>query len=157
MKRAAIAIQFSLILALIGVVLLIPACKKDSAPTIQTPPPNQAQPEKVGSPTVIPKDKTPEQYVTEYYEAYKAKKFDKCYEMLPAVSKAKENKENFISVRESMPINSYDVKTVQTSSDTSAVEASYELAGQGKWVVVWQFKNSKEGWIAEGYQARMGQ
>lgn len=154
MKKLILMISL-IILTLLLVV--VSACKKEAAPTIQTPPTNQVQPDDVGPPTVVPKGQTPEQYVTEYYEAYKAKDFEKCYEMLPAINKAKEDKENFVATRESMPINSYEIKTRSSTGDAAVVEAIYELSGQGKWVVVWQFKDSKDGWIAEGYTAGMAQ
>lgn len=135
-------------------IVTVSACKK-STPTIQTPPQDQVNPEDVGPPTIVPEGKTPEQYVTEYYEAYKAKDFEKCYEMLPAINKAKEDKESFTATRKSMPIDSFKIETKSSTDDAAVVEAEYELSGQGTWVIVWQFKNSKEGWIAEGYQAGM--
>lgn len=154
--------RIALKLALVAVALMVAisaGCSKSdnntNAPAIKTPSANQAPPKDVGPPTVIPKDKTPEQYVTEYYNAYKAKDFDKCYEMLPALNKAKEDKAGFKSVRESMPITAFTVKTKSSTKDATVVEASYPVGGQGNWAIVWQFKNSKDGWIAEGYTAGM--
>lgn len=156
-----IAIKLALIAVALIVAVWVAGCSKNdttSAPPVQTPqtPPAQVKPDKVGPATVIPKDKTPEQYVTEYYNAYKAKDFDKCYEMLPAINKAKEDKANFKSVRESMPITDFTVKTKTSTKDEVLVEASYPVSGQ-TWVIAWTFKNSKDGWIAEGYTAGMGQ
>lgn len=150
-----------LLVSLLALLVVIPlACKKQETggDNVQTPTQQpQVDPKKVGPPTVVPKDQTPEQYVTEYYEAYKAKNWDKAYEMLPAVNKAKEDKNGFASVRETMPINDFDVSTKSTTKDAAVVEAKYSLQGQGSWTVVWQFKKADQGWIAEGYQAGMSQ
>lgn len=157
-----IALKLALVAVALMAVTWVTGCSKDdsstNAPPVKTPAPSQqTTPENVGPATVIPKDKTPEQYVTEYYEAYKAKNFDKCYDMLPAVNKAKEDKANFKAVRETMPINEFTIKTKSSTKDNVVVDAAYTLQGQGSWVIVWEFENSKDGWIAKSYTAGMGQ
>lgn len=137
------------------------ACKKEqnTAPPANTnmPTPKQVDPEKVGPATIVPKGVTADKYVNEYYTAYKAKKWAEAYKMLPAVNKAKEDEKSFTSVRETMPITEFTVTPVKEQGDTQTVEASYNLGAQGKWTVIWTFKNTKDGLVAEGYQAQMSQ
>jgi hypothetical protein len=158
------AVKLKLSLAAAGLVVLTAlistasiGCKKE---VVQTPQVPQAQqqipPEKVGPPTIVPKGVTADKYVSQYYTAYKNQKWSEAYKMLPAINKAKEAEESFTSVRKTMPITDFKISPVRVQGDTQVVEATYSLGAQGSWMIVWSFKKTKDGLVAEGYQAQMG-
>jgi hypothetical protein len=107
-----------------------------------------ATPEKVGPPTVLPKDKTPEEWVKEYYEAYKKGDFEKAYSYLPAVSKARETTENFKASRSTMPITSFEIgNPVETKEGTATlVKIPVRLDSSGmEFETTWIFEKRPDG------------
>lgn len=155
MKKALTILSAVLISALL--VFVLASCTKQEPQPVQNLPQmsqnnphfsTTATPEKVGPPTVVPKDKTPEQWVKEYYEAYKKGDFEKAYSYLPAISKARETTENFKSSRAQMPITSFEVGTpVETKEGTATlVKVPVKLDSAGmQFETTWVFEKQADG------------
>jgi hypothetical protein len=118
-------------------------------------------PEKVGPPTVLPQGKKPEEWVKEYYEAYKKGDFEKAYSYLPAVNKARETTENFKSSRSQMPITSFNIGTpVETKEGTATlikIPVDIQSAGMN-FQTTWVFEKRPDGTlIVKETQTSLGQ
>lgn len=107
-------------------------------------------PEKVGPPTVLPSGTKPEEWVKQYYEAYKNGNFEKAYTYLPAINKARETTENFINSRKQMPITSYSIETpVETKEGTATlIKVPVNITSSGmSFMTTWVFEKTPDGKI----------
>lgn len=105
-------------------------------------------PEKIGPPTVLPKDKKPEQWVKEYYELYSKGDFEKAYSYLPAISKARETTESFKNSRKQMPISSFEIgtPTETTEGTVTIVKVPVNLNSGGmSFQTTWIFEKRPDG------------
>lgn len=150
------------IFIIIVLAVTMSGCGKQEAPPPdqqqgQTPPPQTEPPKNVGPPTVVEKDKTPEEHVREYFDAYKAQRYDEAYDLQPAINKAKQTKEEFSQLRSGFPISDYKVLPVRQQGDQEIIDVEYDLGQNGVWITSWLFKKEDSKWIAQEYQVQMKQ
>lgn len=141
-------------------VLVISSCSTpEPQPLSQLPPPGQTTlsphggelttPAAVGTPTVVPKGTKPEDHVKNYYEAYKAGRWEEAFDLLPAVSKAREKSpEAFGQSRSQMPIESYSISTaIETAEGTrTVVKIPVKLKSSGmEFQTTWVFEKNPDG------------
>lgn len=117
-------------------------------------------PEKVGPPTVLPKDVRPEDWVRSYYEAYKKGDFEKAYTYLPALNKARETTEAFKSSRQQMPITSFRIEPAEETREGTAtvvrVPVTIESSGMN-FKTTWIFEKQPDGtFIVKATQTAIG-
>lgn len=158
-----------LISLLILTVVLLAGCTKSEPQPVQNLPQNQANPhmfqttvtpEKVGPPTVLPKGKSPEEWVKEYYDAYAKGDFKKAYAYLPAINKARETTENFEASRKQMPITSYRIGTPEEVKEGTAtlvnVPVTLESSGMS-FQTIWVFEKRADGtFVAKETRTALG-
>lgn len=117
-------------------------------------------PEKLGPPTVLPKDVKPEDWVKDYYEAYKNGDFEKAYRYLPALNKARETTEAFKSSRQQMQITSYKIERVEETTEGTAtiVRVPVTLESNGMtFKTTWIFEKQPDGsFIVKATQTAIG-
>ncbi|MCX7832367.1 MAG: hypothetical protein N2440_05670 [Actinobacteria bacterium] len=151
--------NYLIFLLLIGVLSIVLAgCTKSEPQPISGTQNQNAQnphmfqttvtPEKVGPPTVLPKDKKPEQWVKEYYELYAKGDFEKAYSYLPAINKARETTESFKSSRKQMPISSFEIGTPTETKEGTAtlIKVPVNLSSGGMaFQTTWVFEKRQDG------------
>lgn len=154
-----VIITFSILFAIFMFALLVSSCSAPKPkPLNQLPPPSQnvsphggqlTTPTAVGTPTVVPKGKKPEDHVRRYYEAYKAKRWKEAFELLPAISKAREKSpEAFGQSRSKMPIDSYSISlAVETKEGTkNIVKIPVKVKSSGMdFQTTWIFEKRPDG------------
>ncbi len=150
-------IKIAVISLLMLVVLLLTSCAKQEPQSLNPAQPQGSltphtftteTPENVGPPTVVPSNMKPEEWVKEYYEAYKKGDFEKAYGYLPAVNKARETTENFKSSRSTMPITGYTIKAGEETQEGTATlyKIPVEINSNGMvFVTTWVFEKQKDG------------
>lgn len=136
--------------------LIVLGCTKQN--TAQTTPPanhgnTTPTPKKVGKPTVVPKDKTIEQYVTDYFNAYKEGRYEDAYKLQPAENKAKQSLEEFTNLRKGFPITSFTLMPTKTVGNQATIDVEYSIGQYGTWVSSWLFEKKNGQWIAVRYQS----
>jgi uncharacterized lipoprotein YajG len=144
-----------LLIGLISVLVLIGCTKQNTAQQpSQVPEHGTTQtPIKVGKPTVVPKDKTIEQYVTDYFTAYKEGRYEDAYKLQPAENKAKQSLEQFISLRKGFPITSFTLIPTKIVGNQATIDVEYSIGQYGTWVSSWLFEKKNGQWIAVRYQS----
>lgn len=140
---------------LVGLLALTGCQKSQTAPV--PAPPAATQPQKIGKPTIVASGKTPVDHVTEYFTAYKEKRFDAAYDLQPAAKKASQPKDQFIQTRQDFPITDFQITKSTQQGDTQIVEAQYNLGNYGTWVSAWSFKKQGKDWVASMYQVQQKQ
>lgn len=169
MKKTLFIVILSVVL--IGSVFIFSSCTAPRPkPVSQLPPPQQQQsphgmqsevdPSKIGTPTVVPKGETPDRHIKKYYDAYKAKKWEEAYELLPAVSKAKETVDQFKQSRSQMMITDYSiglpVETQEGGVDLVKIPVDIKSSGM-EFTTTWIFEKQKDGsLIVKQTQTSMG-
>lgn len=155
-------------LIIVFIALTLTSCTKKEPQPVQNLPQmpvnphmtTTATPEKVGPPTVLPKDKSPEEWVKEYYEAYKKGDFEEAYQYLPAINKARETTENFKASRSTMPITSFEIgKPVETKEGTATlVKIPVKIDSSGMaFETTWIFEKRPDGtFIAKETRTAIG-
>lgn len=144
-----------LIISLISIIALIGCTKQSSQPQTNVPEHGTSTqaPKKVGKPTVVPKDKTIEQYVTDYFNAYKEGRYEDAYNLQPAENKAKQSLEQFVSLRKGFPISSFTLLPTKTVGNQATIDVEYSIGQYGTWVSSWVFEKKNNQWIAVRYQS----
>lgn len=138
-----------LMLGLLAVSAL--ACNKDTQPA--QPQVSQPAPLKLGDPTYVKEGKTPEDHVTDYFNAYKEQRLDDAFKMQPAENKAKQPLDQFVSLRKGMPISEYKILPTETAGDQSIIKVEYSIGQYGTWVSTWTFEKKGDRWLALNYKA----
>ncbi len=151
------------LIALIAVVaIVVVACgntddKADDNTSSQQPqeqaPPGQSPPADVGPPTVLEDGTTPEEHVSEYFDAYKAQKLEEAFDMQPAETKAKQSKEEFLSLRKGMPIDDYKILPTEEQGNQKTIAVEYAIGQYGTWISTWLFEKEDGKWTAVRYTA----
>lgn len=144
-KIIAIAVTFSII----GIIVLAAGC--NPSPKSGLKPPTSAKDQ--GPPTFVPEGMNPKGYVNNYYKTIISGKLEKAYEMLPAESKAKRSKEEYISMHKGLNIKSFKITDTKEKGQTQTVGVSLTMPGFSGWNVVWTFIKHKKGWIAAKSQS----
>ena len=143
---------FALAIVMLGLVAV--GCSKSETPPVTQLPPTQEAPKPVGPPVVLPKDKTPEQYVTDYFNAYKEQRLEDAFKMQPAENKGKQPEKEFIALRKGMPIKEFSVLPTQKQGDSKlSVPVEYNVGQYGSWVSTWEFEKKGDTWTAVRYKA----
>jgi len=150
--------------------LVLSSCSSTPQPSSQLPPPPTTTlaphgsvattPTEVGTPTVVPKGTRPEDHIKKYYDAYMAGKWEVAYELLPAISKAKEPFESYKQSRGSMPITQYSIGTPVESKEGTKTVVKYpvDITSSGmQFQTVWTFiKNDDGSYIVDSMQTAIG-
>lgn len=144
-----------LFLGLLTVLTFISCTKQNTAQQQpQVPEHGTTQtPVKAGKPTVVPKGKTIEQYVTDYFSAYKEGRYEDAYKLQPAENKAKQSLEEFISLRKGFPITEFTLMPTKTVGNQATIDVEYSIGQYGTWVSSWLFEKKNGQWIAIRYQS----
>lgn len=146
--------KYLFVLAIALVSLVIVGCSKSETPPVTQQPPAQEAPKPVGPPVVLPKDKTPEQYVNDYFNAYKEQRLEDAFKMQPAENKGKQPEKDFIALRKGMPIKEFTVLPTEKQGDSKLIIAvEYDVGQYGAWVSTWEFEKKGETWLAARYKA----
>ncbi len=125
----------------------------------QAPPPAAPpaiDPADLGDPTIVAEGSTPEDHVKQYFEAYKSGSFEDAYELQPAENKVKQPKDEFVPLRQSMPIAEYTIHPTREEGASKMIDVSYDLGEMGSWISSWTFEKQGDDWVAVRYLASMG-
>lgn len=166
-KTALLIIGVALV---VGSAFALASCTSSPQPSAQLPAPPATTlpahgsavttPTEVGTPTVVAKGVKPEDHIKKYYDAYIAGKWEEAYELLPAISKAKEPLESYRQSRASMPITSYSIGVpVESKEGTrSVVRYPVDVNSSGmQFQTTWTFiKQSDGSYIVDSMQTAIG-
>ncbi len=145
------------LIAVVAIVLVACGSSDDNTntqqPTDQQAPPGQSPPADVGPPTVLEKGTTPEEHVNEYFNAYKEQKLEEAFDMQPAETKAKQSKEEFLSLRKGMPIDDYKILPTEEQGNQKTIAVEYAIGQYGTWISTWLFEKEDGIWTAVRYTA----
>jgi len=122
----------------------------------QPPSGSVVDPADLGDPTVVADGETPEDHVKEYFEAYKEGRYEDAFELQPAENKVKQPKDEFVPLRESMPISDYKIQPAREEGSSQMIDVGYDLGEMGTWISSWTFEKQGDDWVAVRYVASMG-
>lgn len=150
-------VKYSIVITVLVLAAVVAGCKQEQPQSndTQQAPPTQTQPQQpVGPPTYVTEGKTPEEHLTEYFNAYRDQDFDKAFDLQPAENKAKQTKDEFVSLRKSLPIEDYKIGEEQDLGDNKiSIPVEYDIPQYGTWVSVWEFEKKGGKWIALSYRS----
>lgn len=149
---------FTVIAVLVLSIFIITSCSSKKPEAVNQVPEGQqsphtsmsqeVSPSEIGTPTVIPAGTDLKDYVKNYYQAYLAGEWEEAYQLLPAISKARETTQQFQESRSQMPIESYSIGSpVETQKDTTTVvSVPVEVKSSGmQFQTSWVFEKRKDG------------
>lgn len=106
--------------------------------------------------TKVPSGKAPKDFVTGYYEAILAKKWDVAFKMQPAASQQGGSAEAFGQTQTGYGMKTFEVKS-STASDTEAtVVVQQDLGTNGEWNATWTFVKDGGDWLVKERKVGMG-
>jgi len=96
--------------------------------------------------------KTPEQYVTDYFNAYKDQHLSKAFDMQPPENKARQPKADYVALRKSMPLSEFKLQPTEKQGDNIlVVPVEYHIGIYGTWISRWEFEKNDDQWAAKRY------
>jgi hypothetical protein len=105
------------------------------------------------TPTIVPKNMDPEDFVKRYYNLVTKKKYEEAFAIAPTERRAKDTTENFAATMESMPIQSYKIlDPVKPDENSLQLPVELQLGGMAQgstWISTWYFVKADKGWEAQ--------
>jgi hypothetical protein len=107
--------------------------------------------------TKVPEGVTPEEYVSQYYQAIIDKEYEKAFVMQPATSQAGNNAADFAATQTGYGMVSFKIESATEEGDTAIVSASQDLGANGMWAAQWTFVQYEGGWVVQSRAVGMAQ
>lgn len=98
---------------------------------------------------------SPEEHVTQYYQAILDKKWDVAFEMQPAASQANGTVGDFEQTQTSYGMTAFKILSADEQGDTATVEVEQDLGANGTWGAIWTFVKHEGGWVVQSRKVQM--
>lgn len=101
---------------------------------------------------------TPEQHVTDFFNAYKEQRLSEAYDLQPPENKARQSRSDYISLRSAMPISSFELQPTERRGDNNlVVPVEYTMGPFGAWIGRWEFEKNGRQWAAIRYRSSVSE
>lgn len=139
------AFVLAIVCVLLALVIAFLLVHRFASPSV-TPGTAQAPASETATPTVVPAEETPEQFIGGYFDAVIGGDYEAAYERLPADKRAEQDLESFSASLEGYGITGYSIDGVSSSETTAQVLVTASMPA-GTMQYVWTFERSDDDWV----------